>query len=223
MADAGDDKDKIIYPGKELDITWDRRLCIHIGECGRARNKLFVARREPWCAPDEVSAKDAAEVVCRCPAGALSYVSHTDAVPDEQPPAENIVHVSNNGPFYVTGTLTITGVDPDDMPGTRFRAALCRCGLSKNKPFCDGAHEAGNFRDGGAVGDKGRGFENPGGPLKITPVKDGPLMLQGNFVIVAGSGRRAWQGKKAALCRCGHSNNKPFCDGAHMKHGFKAD
>ena len=216
------DKVEGIYEGADVEVTWNRRLCIHVGECGRAKNKLFVAGREPWCAPDEVSAKDTAEVVCRCPTGALSYTPKSDAVAEETAPEVNAVHVANNGPLYITGDLDIESAD-NTMPGVKFRAALCRCGLSKNKPFCDGAHEDGNFRDQGAVGDKGRGFDDPGGPLKITAIKDGPLMLQGNFTIYTASGRPAWQGKKMALCRCGHSKNKPFCDGAHMKHGFKAN
>ena len=39
------------YPGKDADVTWDQRLCIHIGECGRAQGDLFVTGRKPWCRP----------------------------------------------------------------------------------------------------------------------------------------------------------------------------
>ncbi len=215
-------KDQVHYQGKEVDITFDRRLCIHVGECGRAKNKLFVAERDPWCVPDEVKAEMAIDVVRRCPSGALSYQPKNPDLPAETAPPENAVHVVNNGPLYVTGDLEIVGAD-ETMPAVKFRAALCRCGLSKNKPFCDGAHEEGQFRDQGAVGESGRGFEAPGGKLKITPVKDGPLMFQGNFTIYSGACRPAWRGKKMALCRCGLSKNKPFCDGEHMKQGFKAD
>ena len=59
--------------------------------------------------------------------------------------------------------------------------------------------------------------------LGVKRAKNGPLLLSGNFSIMAASGRVAWRGNKAALCRCGHSENKPFCDGAHAKKGFAAD
>jgi CDGSH-type Zn-finger protein len=59
--------------------------------------------------------------------------------------------------------------------------------------------------------------------LEIRPVKDGPLLLNGNVTIVNGSGRESWRGSKTALCRCGESNNKPFCDGQHKKIGFSSD
>lgn len=52
---------------------------------------------------------------------------------------------------------------------------------------------------------------------------NGPLLLEGNLTIIAASGRAAWQGTKCALCRCGASKNKPFCDGAHKAAGFEAD
>ena len=52
---------------------------------------------------------------------------------------------------------------------------------------------------------------------------DGPIEVSGNFSIRAGSGRKAWSGRKAFLCRCGQSANKPFCDGAHKDAGFKAE
>ena len=140
----------------------------------------------------------------------------------ETPAAENTVMVANNGPLYVEGDLEIAGA-ADDMGGVRFRAALCRCGKSKNKPFCDHSHEADAFKDSGAVGASGEGAPAKGGKLNIRTASNGPLLLGGNFKIVAASGRVAWSGAKAGLCRCGQSKNKPFCDGSHKAAGFEAD
>jgi CDGSH-type Zn-finger protein len=140
----------------------------------------------------------------------------------ETAPDANTVMVSNNGPLCVSGELEVDGA-AEDMPGVRSRAALCRCGDSKNKPFCDNTHEDSGFKDHGAVGETGSGFDAPGGKLAIKRAPDGPLLLNGNFAILSGSGRVSWRGTKAALCRCGQSKNKPFCDGAHKAAGFKAD
>jgi CDGSH-type Zn-finger protein len=134
-----------------------------------------------------------------------------------------VVTLANNGPLYFEGDLDITGLS-EDMPGVRFRAALCRCGDSRNKPFCDNTHEKKGFRDRGALGDTGQAtLESTGGPLQINSAPNGPLLIAGNFTIRTGSGREGWKGTKAALCRCGASQNKPFCDGAHKDAGFKAD
>jgi CDGSH-type Zn-finger protein/uncharacterized Fe-S cluster protein YjdI len=215
------DKKLATYDGEEADVQWDGRLCIHIGECGRANNNLFVGGRQPWCQPDRVSVEEVADVVARCPSGALTY-TRKDGGPEEVAETENVVSVMYNGPLYLRGELEVDGA-ADDMTGVRFRAALCRCGQSKSKPFCDNSHEAAGFRDYGAVGESGQGFEAPGGPLKVGRAPNGPLLLNGNFSIVAASGRTAWKGSKAALCRCGQSKNKPFCDGAHKDAGFKAE
>ncbi len=215
------DKKLATYDGEEADVQWDGRLCIHVGECGRANNNLFVGGRQPWCQPDRVSVEEVADVVARCPSGALTY-TRKDGGPEEVAETENVVSVMYNGPLYLRGALEVDGA-ADDMTGVRFRAALCRCGQSKSKPFCDNSHEAAGFRDYGAVGESGQGFEAPGGPLKVGRAPNGPLLLNGNFSIVAASGRTAWKGSKAALCRCGQSKNKPFCDGAHKDAGFKAE
>ena len=53
------------YPGKDINVTWDGRLCIHIGECGRAKGDLFVGGRKPWCQPDLASDDDVHEVLGR--------------------------------------------------------------------------------------------------------------------------------------------------------------
>ncbi|NEX16306.1 MAG: hypothetical protein C1943_06670 [Halochromatium sp.] len=208
------------FQGQDIDVHWDQRLCIHIGECGQADNSLFEAGREPWCVPDELSKAEVREVCERCPSGALSYVDKAGT--PEQPAAENSGQLVYNGPLYLTGELEIEGA-PEDMPGLRFRAALCRCGASKNKPFCDNSHIEAGFEDFGAIGKSGPGLEATGGPLKIKAIPDGPLKIEGNLTLRAASGRIAWQGAKTALCRCGASKNKPFCDASHRAAGFKSD
>ena len=208
------------FKGQQVNVVWDGRLCIHIGECGQSEGELFEGGRDPWCVPDSSNPSEIAEVCERCPSGALT--TKGSAAQPEVAPAENSVNVVYNGPLYVHGDLAINGT-PDDMPGTRFRAALCRCGQSKNKPFCDNSHLEAKFEDYAAIGERGPGLSSTGGKLDIRPIKDGPLMLQGNISMYAGSGRKAWQGEKVALCRCGESANKPFCDGSHNKAGFKSD
>ena len=149
------------YPGKQIDVHWDGRLCIHVEECVRAKGDLFAAGREPWCIPDSSLPQEVAGICERCPSVALTYTDKSGHV--EKATAENTVSVTHNGPLYVRGDLAIAGA-PDDMPGIELRAALCRCGQSKNKPFCDNSHEAAGFKDYGAVGDPGDGFDAPGGP-----------------------------------------------------------
>ena len=215
-------KEKVFeYSGKNATVTWNGKLCIHIGECGRAQGDLFVGGRKPWCQPDLATDDEVEDVVLRCPTGALTH-QFADGSRPEQPDASNTVQVAYNGPLFVRGQLNIGGA-PEDAPGLRFRAALCRCGQSNNKPFCDNSHENAGFRDYGAVGQAGDATSESGGPLQVTPAKDGPLLLKGNVTIVSGSGREAWRGSQVALCRCGCSNNKPFCDGQHKKIGFKSD
>ena len=216
-----DDKKIFKYDGERADVYWDGRLCIHVGECGRAQGDLFVNGRQPWCQPDLSDVDEVDEVVRRCPTGALT-AKLADGTMQETAADENVIVVANNGPLFARGRLAIDGA-ADDMDGVAFRAALCRCGRSQNKPFCDNSHEKAGFVDRGAVGQSGKPLEKTGGELRIGKAADGPLLLNGNLTIMSGSGRVAWQGTKAALCRCGASANKPFCDGSHKTVGFKAD
>jgi CDGSH-type Zn-finger protein/uncharacterized Fe-S cluster protein YjdI len=217
----GDDKKVFRFDGEKLAAAWDGRLCIHVGECTRAKGDLFVSGRKPWGRPDLAEPDHVAEVIRRCPTGALVYL-RKDGGAEEKPETVNRVFISNNGPLYLRGDLQIDGA-ADDMPGVRFRAALCRCGDSKNKPFCDNTHEEAAFRDRGAVGETGEAPDATGGPLQVKRAPNGPLLLSGSFEIVSAAGQATWRGTKAALCRCGASKNKPFCDGAHKSLGFEAE
>lgn len=210
------------FDGEKMEVLWDSRLCIHVGECTRAEGELFVSGRKPWSQPDLGEPDYVAEVVRRCPTGALAY-RRKDGGAEEAVPSTNTVTLANNGPLYFEGELRIEGA-ADDMPGVRARAALCRCGDSKNKPFCDNSHEETGFRDRGAVGQSGAAsLESGGGTLEVKRAPNGPLLVSGNFVIRTASGREGWRGTKAALCRCGASKNKPFCDGSHKPAEFQAE
>ncbi len=212
------DKNKYEFPGSKIDVTWDGRLCIHIAECGRSKGDLFVGGRKPWCQPDLAQVEEVVDVIERCPSGSLTYAVKDGSI-EERPSEKNTVLVSYNGPYFVRGELDIENA-PKGMTGIKFRAALCRCGRSKNKPFCDNSHEKIKFQDYGAVGEKGEETTQSGGKLSIKPSENGPLLLSGNFTIISGNGRAAWTGTQVALCRCGASNNKPFCDGSHKSAGF---
>jgi len=214
------DKTKFTYPGEQAEVHWDGRLCIHYGDCGRAEGELFVGGRQPWCQPDLAGDEEIREVIKRCPTGALSVVFKGETW-NETPASSNSLTISQDGPLYFDGDISIQAAS-DESPGKRVRAALCRCGLSANKPYCDNSHVKGGFSDSGAVGRKGDGCEGEGGELSVKPIPDGPLLVRGNLEIRAASGRIAWHGASAALCRCGASQNKPFCDGSHKAAGFRA-
>lgn len=215
-----DDKKVFTYKGKDVDVDWDGRICIHMGECGFAKGDLFVGGRDPWCQPDLTSVDDVIDVVKRCPTGALVY-KVKDGGASEEADTENTIMVTYNGPYFIRGDIELTDA-PESMEGISYRVALCRCGLSANKPFCDNSHLEARFEDYGAVGESGSGVKGEGGPLKIAAMQDGPLIITGNVTMKASSGRDAWKGDNLALCRCGASKNKPFCDGSHKSIDFKS-
>jgi len=204
------------YKGQSVEITYDRDKCIHAAECGRGSAALFDAAKDPWCDPDSVDAETAMAVVARCPTGALTAKRLGEDVPSAST-QNNTIQVNPDGPLYVAGDLTVEGQPAGP------RLALCRCGASKNKPFCDRSHGKIDFRDAGPVNCDPKDGSTETGPLNIAPVPDGPVLIDGPFELRAASGRVAMRGKRAALCRCGASANKPFCDGSHLKAGFTSD
>jgi len=75
------------YPGNSLGVSWDRRLCLHVAECGKADDPLFEGDRDPWCEPDRVEPQRVVEVCRRGPSGALN-VADADGRSAEQPDSE---------------------------------------------------------------------------------------------------------------------------------------
>jgi CDGSH-type Zn-finger protein len=182
------------------------------------RPDVFVPNVEgEWLHPDATSAEAVARVAHACPSGAIQY-ERFDGGENEAPPVVNLLHVRENGPLAVHAQMRIGESD------VGFRATLCRCGASKHKPFCDSSHVAEAFKATGEPPSKeSRPLEQRAGTLAITPLKDGPLRLEGNVELVSGTGRTLDRTTKAFLCRCGHSGDKPYCDGSHRTVGFKSE
>ena len=101
-------------------------------------------------------------------------------------------------------------------------AALCRCGLSTNKPYCDGSHAGGSFDEPGALGEsKLRAGDPSEEPLEVRLAANGPLLLSGPVEVCAADESETHAGVGGALCRCGQSGNMPYCDGSHRDAGFE--
>jgi CDGSH-type Zn-finger protein/uncharacterized Fe-S cluster protein YjdI len=204
--------------GNDLTLLYETKKCIHARFCVTGAPKVFLANVQgPWINPNGIETDRLVEIAHACPSGAINY-TRKDGKHDEQAPPVNLIAIRESGPYAIRGALHLDG-EP-----IGFRATLCRCGASKNKPFCDGSHNAAGFK---ATGEPDSGQTDMlsvrDGPLAIDPQIDGPLQVRGNLEITSGTGRVVSRVIQTKLCRCGGSHTKPFCDGTHAKIGFKSD
>ena len=204
------------YKGQRVTVKNVANRCIHSRYCVLNLNQVFVPNVDgPWIKPDAAAPEVVMAVVAKCPSGALQFDS-----PDvkEQPPTVNTVRTWQDGPLVFHAELDIAG------DKSSFRATLCRCGKSFHKPYCDGMHRKARFE---ATGEPAEQKSEPltvrNGPLRVTPTLNGPLHVEGSLEICSASGHTIARETETWLCRCGHSKNKPFCDGSHETAGFKAD
>ncbi len=204
--------------GRDLTLIYEGKKCIHSRFCVTWGPKVFIANvKGPWINPDAMSTEALTEIAHVCVSGAIRY-KRKDGHPDEQPPPVNLISVRENGPYAIRADIRLDGA-----PAVSHRLTLCRCGASKNKPFCDGSHNDIKFSASGepATG-KADMLAVRNGALAIDPQLDGPLKVRGNVEIISGTGRVVARLESATLCRCGASNTKPFCDGSHARIGFRS-
>jgi len=215
-------EEKIItYKGDEIKVTFDVNRCIHSAECTNGLPEVFDVDKKPWVQPDNSSPGKVAKVIHRCPTGALQY-ERLDGKENETPPKQNKITLGKNGPVYMYGDIEIQNGDGDVvLEDTRF--ALCRCGESTNKPACDNSHEEIEFTaDESSDLEKFPVTENEShGKLILKLMKNGPVLVEGTYNMQENKGQFSQSDKNMALCRCGGSSNKPFCDGSHKDIGFK--
>jgi CDGSH-type Zn-finger protein/uncharacterized Fe-S cluster protein YjdI len=127
-----------VYRNDVIEVHWEPRLCIHTRSCVRRLGKVFNASARPWIDVDAADPDAIAETVLTCPTGALHF-QRLDGGKQEEAAEETTVEPRPNGPLFVRGRLKIVDAD-GGLIREDTRLALCRCGASENKPFCDGSH-----------------------------------------------------------------------------------
>ena len=130
------------YTNKEITVAWDPKKCVHSQQCVKGLPGVFDREKRPWIDMSGASSEEIKKVIDRCPSGALSYKEASAA--SERQPAR--IKVTKNGPLMVGGDCAL--IDSEDREVASCGPfALCRCGGSKNKPYCDGTHVKIGFDD----------------------------------------------------------------------------
>jgi uncharacterized Fe-S cluster protein YjdI/CDGSH-type Zn-finger protein len=129
------------YTAPGVRVFYDRGRCLHFAECIRGLPEVFDVAKRTWIQPQNASADEVAEVVRRCPSGALHY--RLEEGPPEQPEQPTRVEFVSNGPINLRGDLSIE-VSAGRM--REVRTSLCRCGRTENEPFCDNACSRSGWR-----------------------------------------------------------------------------
>jgi uncharacterized Fe-S cluster protein YjdI len=126
------------YAAEGIEVSYDPALCIHAARCVRGAPAVFDPQARPWIRPERDEPAKIVDVIRQCPTGALLY--ELPGGPPEEPDAAVTVAMERNGPLEVRGRVRV-----EDGRGEAFEAgprfALCRCGGSANKPFCDNTHK----------------------------------------------------------------------------------
>jgi len=130
------------YATDEIVVEWEPRLCFHSGNCSRLLPNVFDRDRRPWVKADAASADEIEATVAQCPSGAL----RTRRVGAPARKLQGLqVRPLRNGPLLLRGDVRVLD-DDGNLLYEGERAALCRCGGSSNKPFCDGTHKTNGFQ-----------------------------------------------------------------------------
>ena len=130
-----------------LAVSFDSALCIHTGKCLQGAPGVFNLKQRPWIQLDKDTEAHIVETVNRCPSGALQWQVSDDHLEDGVETESPLIYVSENGPLLVRGSIELDGGDGEVLIESP-RLALCRCGHSENKPFCDNAHRKTGWKAG---------------------------------------------------------------------------
>lgn len=139
------------YTNETITVLWDTEKCIHSAKCARGLPAVFNPKERPWINLAHASSEDIMRVIDTCPSGALSYKklqSTQEATTVEYTPAQlaaTEIKVLKQGPLLIKGTCTLIDADGNEITKNE-SFALCRCGESKKKPFCDGTHKTIGFQ-----------------------------------------------------------------------------
>ena len=136
------------YTNNEVTVVWQPEKCIHSKVCWTGLSEVFDPKKRPWINIQGSTTEKIIQQVRHCPSGALSYYMNDQAAANQDPVAEAgsiiKVEVSPRGPYLINTQCIIKHADGREEIKNG-KIALCRCGSSNNKPYCDGRHKEINF------------------------------------------------------------------------------
>lgn len=131
--------------GTQVTISYTPVLCGHIAACQALHKQVFDPAQKPWIQPENGTLDGILSVIKACPSGALRVAVGEEAE-HHIDSDETSIRINKNGPYVVKNVeidAPFNGVGASEK-----EYILCRCGQSKNKPFCDGTHYDVKWSDG---------------------------------------------------------------------------
>ena len=140
------------YTNGEVTVVWKPDTCIHSRICWTELREVFDPVKRPWIDMEGSSTERIIEQVRKCPSGALSYFMNNEKTANTAQPGvvSEAAQITNilikpNGPILVNTDCQITHSN-GEVEIKQGSIALCRCGASGNKPYCDGTHRKIDFK-----------------------------------------------------------------------------
>lgn len=136
------------YSNGEITVIWKPDLCIHSGNCVNGSPNVFKPKERPWINPENSTSEKIMQTIDKCPSGALAYRIEDESMEKNEDKNGVVkIKVTKGGPLLVNGTIEIEDSSGETKSTEGKTTALCRCGASSNKPFCDGSHSSIDFQD----------------------------------------------------------------------------
>lgn len=126
------------YSNGEVTIVWKPDLCIHSANCVNGLPGVFDTQKRPWIDANGASTEQIINQVKKCPSGALTTYKNKQKM--EEKKSNVTITLAANGPILVNGPVELKNAKGEPIEAGQ-ATALCRCGGSVNKPFCDGTHQ----------------------------------------------------------------------------------
>lgn len=134
------------YSNDQLTVVWKPKKCIHSEVCIHTLPEVYKPKEKPWIIPENASTSALKLQIDKCPSGALSYYMKNEIMEEKESSKANTteITVAQNGPLKIKGTLEVQ-LASGEMVTKEGTTGFCRCGVSENKPFCDGSHRKIDF------------------------------------------------------------------------------
>ncbi len=130
--------------GMDVTVSYTPVLCTHAAQCQARASTVFDPHKKPWIQPENGTLDAILDVIAACPSGALRLAAG-DQAPQHLTTGDVSIRIEKDGPYHVTNA--VLDAEFNGAGASRTKYSLCRCGLSKNKPFCDGSHHDAKWSD----------------------------------------------------------------------------